>query len=196
MASLVSPPRDPAAPLVYLPWGPAAPLVSSVCILVMSAAAPAPAPVCRVAEPLILRLIHLHLASLQDLHRQHRRCRSCQAHQSTERPTVSLPPANAHCRTLTGPSSLLSSSQPFSALSPCLGARACGAPPSYRAFSLPPPAPLLVSGSVSHSRRPPTGPSSLSSSPQPFLLPTPPPPLDSGSVSHLLRKTIPCGGRS
>ena len=188
--------RDPMAPLVSFPCDPTAPSVFHFFVLVMLTAPPVPAPVRRAGELLFFRLIHFHLFLRQGLHRRHRCCRSCQARQSTAIPAVSLSPASAPFRTLTGPSSQFPLPEPFYALSPRSAARACGVPPPYHALSPPPPAPPLASDSVLHLRRAPTGPSPLFSSPQPFLLPTSALPLDSGSVSNLLRKTIPCGGRS
>ena len=60
VALLVCPPRDPAASLVSPLRDPAAPTVYIFCVLVMPAAAPAPAPVLRAAEHLFSRLIRLY----------------------------------------------------------------------------------------------------------------------------------------
>ena len=191
-----SPPRGSAALPVSPLRGSAAPAVFPDCVLVMPAAASAPAPVPRVAEPyfsdwfiftrlhpevLIANTVAAGLARpVNSLHRLLFRFR-LQVH-------LAGPP--------TVPSSRFPLPEPFCALSPRSGARSCGVSPLYRALSPQTLAPPLNSGSVSRLRRPPTAPSSLFLSPQLFLLPMPAPPLDSGSVSYLLRKTIPCGGRS
>ena len=99
MAPVVSPPRNPAMSLVYPPRDPAAPLVSPVrglaappviriFVLVMPAAALAPAPILRTAEAIFFRLIHLHSVSRRGPHRQHRCRRSCQVCQSTSLPAI------------------------------------------------------------------------------------------------------------
>ena len=87
-------------------------------VLVMPAAAPAPAPVLQAAEPLFFRLIHLHPASRRGPHHQHCCCRSCQARQSTAPPTVLLSLARVPRRPPTGPSSRFPLPEPFSSLSP------------------------------------------------------------------------------
>ena len=161
-------------------------MTPNVCLVVMPAAAPAPAPVRQAAEPLFFRLINLHPFSRRGPHHQHCCCRSCQVRQSTAPPAVSLSSASAPCRAPTGPSSRSPLPEPCSALSSRSGSRARGVPLSHRVLSLPSPALPLDSGSVPHQRRAPTGPSPFSSH-QPFLLPTPAPPLDLSSVSHLSR---------
>ena len=211
MAPTVSSPRDPSFPsrpdgvsrVSSARSGGASCVPSSgpggaSCIFFMRswAAAPAPAPVLRAADHLFSRLICLHPASRRGPQLQRRYCRSCQARQSTARPVLSVPPTSVPHRAPTGPLSRFPLPESFSVLSFRSRARARGVPLPYHALSPPPPAPPLTSGPVSHLRRAPTGPSPLFSSPQPFLLPTPALSLDSGSVSRLVRKTIPCRGRS
>ena len=158
VAPLVSPLRDPTAPPISPPSGSVAAscvpssrfgsascvpslgsdgAVSPVCVFVVPAAAPAPAPARRAEEPLFLQSVYLCPALCRGPYRQHHRCRSCQAFRSSAWPVVSLSSASAPRRALT---------------------------------ALP----------------------SLFSSPQRFSLPSPLPLLD----SHLLRKAIPCKGRS
>ena len=191
MARPVSPPRDPAAPPVSPPRDPAAVLVSPprgpamlpafpVCVLVMPAAASAPAPVCRAKEPLFFPLIHLHPALREVIIDR----------QSTARPAVLLPPANTPSGAPADPSSRFLLPELFSALSPRSGAHAVyfhfivrfrrhrqrlpltRAPPHICAE--PPLARRLYSYRISR-----------------FCCQ-----LDSGFVSHLLRKKILCGDGS
>ena len=152
---LVCSPRDSAAPFVSPLRGPAAPPVFPLCVLVIPATAPAPAPVLRAAEHLFSRLIRLHLASPRGPHRQHRCCRSCQVRQSTTSPATSLSPASVPRRAPTGPSPRLLLPEPFSALSPRSGPQARGVPSSHSTLSPPAPALSVASGSVPHLRRPP-----------------------------------------
>ena len=101
----VSPPRDLTAPPVTPPRDSTTPSVSSTRVLVMPAAAPAPAPGRRAVEPVFLRLVHVRPASHRDPHCPHRCCRFCQALRSTTQPVVLLSPTSTSCR---APTDLLS----------------------------------------------------------------------------------------